>query len=123
MFTEFLVSAGARFGEAVAVTVADLNLSSRPGPVRITKAWKHVDRNRYFVSATKTRTGKRTVFLPGHPVMALVPVMAGRQGRALLFTDVDGDRITRVELWRQRWLPAITAAREAGLGTAPRSII
>ncbi len=39
-FTEFLVMTGTRFGEATAVTVADVDLMSKPATMRINKAWK-----------------------------------------------------------------------------------
>lgn len=38
-FTNFLVMTGTRFGEATALTVADVDLLSRPPTARINKAW------------------------------------------------------------------------------------
>jgi integrase len=39
-FTNFLVMTGTRFGEATALTVADVDLLSKPPTARINKAWK-----------------------------------------------------------------------------------
>ncbi len=62
-FTEFLVMTGTRFGEATAVTVADVDLMSKPATMRINKAWKRGADSEYYIGATKTGAGKRTVSL------------------------------------------------------------
>jgi integrase len=65
-FTEFLVMTGTRFGEATAVTVGDVDLMSKPATMRINKAWKRGADSQYYIGATKTGAGKRTVSLNPH---------------------------------------------------------
>ena len=62
-FTNFLVMTGTRFGEATALTVADVDLLSKPPTVRINKAWKRDGQSKYYIGATKTGAGKRTIGL------------------------------------------------------------
>ena len=120
VFTQFLVMTGNGFGEATAVTVGDVDLLVRLALVRITKAWKRDGKNGYYVGATKTGAGKRTVSVPGQPVELLAPVMAGRRGSELVFTTGEGGRKAHGVYWRTCWTPAVKAATQAGLNKAPR---
>ncbi|MDQ0028798.1 hypothetical protein [Arthrobacter bambusae] len=79
-FTEFLVMTGTRFGEATAVTVADVDLMSKPAPMRVNKAWKRGADSKYYIGATKTGAGKRTVSLNPQLVEILIPLVASRPG-------------------------------------------
>ncbi len=85
-FSQFLVMTGTRFGEATAVTVADVDLLSKPATVRISKAWKRDGNNDFYVGPTKTGAGKRTVSLAPDLVEILIPLVANREGSDLLFT-------------------------------------
>ncbi|WP_235423601.1 tyrosine-type recombinase/integrase [Pseudarthrobacter chlorophenolicus] len=62
-FTNFLVMTGTRFGEATALTVADVDLLSKPPTARINKAWKRDGQSQFYIGATKTGAGKRTIGL------------------------------------------------------------
>lgn len=53
-FTNFLVMTGTRFGEVTALTVADVDLLSKPPTARINKAWKRDGQNQFYIGATKT---------------------------------------------------------------------
>lgn len=119
-FTQFLVMTGTRFGEATAVTVADVDLMSKPPTVRITKAWKRDGNNEFYVGSTKTGAGKRTISLPATLVEILIPLVASRQGSDLLFTTGTGGRIAHSIYWQKCWLPTVKAARAAGLKKEPR---
>lgn len=119
-FTQFLVMTGTRFGEATAVTVADVDLMSKPPTVRITKAWKRDGNNEFYVGSTKTGAGKRTISLPATLVEILIPLVASRQGSDLLFTTGTGGRIAHSIYWQKCWLPTVKAARAAGLEKEPR---
>ncbi|WP_231391739.1 tyrosine-type recombinase/integrase [Arthrobacter sp. 35W] len=119
-FTAFLVMTGTRFGEATAVTVADVDLLSKPATVRINKAWKRDGVNSFYVGPTKTGAGKRTVSLNPQLVEILIPLVASRQGADLLFTTRNGTRISHTTFWRNNWVPAIKAAKAAGLKKDPR---
>ena len=119
-FTDFLIMTGTRFGEATAVTVADVDLFSKPATVRISKAWKRDGNNAYYVGPTKTGAGKRTVSLPPDLVEILIPLVASRSGSDLLFTTGTGGRMAHSVYWQKCWHPAIKAAQADGLKKAPR---
>ncbi|MFE5835810.1 tyrosine-type recombinase/integrase [Arthrobacter sp. NPDC056493] len=119
-FTEFLVMTGLRFGEATAVTVADVDLMSKPATIRINKAWKRGANSEYYIGATKTGAGKRTVSLNPHLVDILVPLVASRPGTDLLFTTPKGERIIHKLYWHHYWVPAVDAAQARGLTKSPR---
>ncbi len=79
-FTDFLVMTGTRFGEATAVTVADVDLMSKPATMRINKAWKRGANSEFYIGATKTGAGKRTVSLNPQLVEILIPLVASWAG-------------------------------------------
>ncbi|WP_252568956.1 tyrosine-type recombinase/integrase [Pseudarthrobacter cellobiosi] len=119
-FTEFLVMTGTRFGEATAVTVADVDLMSKPATMRINKAWKRGVDSEYYIGATKTGAGKRTVSLNPRLVEILIPLVASRPGSELLFTTPKGERIVHKLYWHHYWVPAVEAAQALGLKKSPR---
>ncbi|WP_254779793.1 site-specific integrase [Arthrobacter sp. cf158] len=85
-FTNFLVMTGTRFGEATALTVADIDLLRKPATARINKAFKLDGQNQFYIGPTKTGAGKRTIGLNPGLVDLLIPLVAGRLGGDLLFT-------------------------------------
>ncbi|MCA4131884.1 site-specific integrase [Arthrobacter sp. M4] len=119
-FTNFLVMTGTRFGEATALTVADLDLFSKPPTARINKAWKRDGQSQFYIGATKTGAGKRTIGLNPSLVELLIPLVANRPGNELVFTTHQGRRIIHQVYWRQYWVPAVQAAKAQGLTKSPR---
>ncbi|MFJ6536798.1 tyrosine-type recombinase/integrase [Paenarthrobacter sp. NPDC091711] len=119
-FTNFLVMTGTRFGEATALTVADIDLLGKPATARINKAWKRDGQNQFYIGPTKTRAGKRTIGLNPALVDLLVPLVAGRPSSELLFTTPKGERIVHKLYWHHYWVPAVKAAQLRGLRKDPR---
>lgn len=117
---QFLVMTGARFGEATALKVADIDLLSKPPTARISKAWKRDGQSQYYIGPTKTRAGKRTIVLNPALVDLLIPLIARRSGGELLFTTPDGQRIAHKPFWQHHWVPAVLAAQAQGLTKTPR---
>ncbi|MGC0239489.1 tyrosine-type recombinase/integrase [Arthrobacter sp. SD76] len=117
---QFMVMTGARFGEATALRVADIDLLSKPPTARINKAWKRDGQSRYYMGPTKTRAGRRTIGLNPTLVDLLVPLVASRPGSELLFTTPSGQRIAHKPFWQHHWVPAVRAAQAQGLTKAPR---
>lgn len=117
---QFLVMTGARFGEATALKIADIDLLSKPPTARINKAWKRDGQSRYYIGPTKTRAGKRTIGLNPALVDVLIPLVASRPGSELLFTTPDGQRIAHKPFWQHHWVPAVHAAQAQGLTKTPR---
>ncbi|MFC0455436.1 tyrosine-type recombinase/integrase [Arthrobacter liuii] len=119
-FTDFLVMTGTRFGEATALTVADVDLLSKPPTARINKAWKRDGQNKFYVGATKTGAGKRTIGLNPALVELLIPLVASRPGKELVFTTPKGGRIVHKLFWADYWVPAVRTAQAIGLTKNPR---
>lgn len=74
---------GTRFGEATALTVADVDLLSKPPTARINKAWKRDGQNQYYIGATKTGAGKSTIGLNPAMVELLIPLVPAAPERTL----------------------------------------
>lgn len=62
---------GTRFGEATPLTVADVELLSKPLTALINKAWERDGQKQFYVGATKTG-GKRTIGL--NPAAAIASI-------------------------------------------------
>ncbi|MDD7833942.1 tyrosine-type recombinase/integrase [Paenarthrobacter sp. AB444] len=118
--TNFLVMTGTRFGEATALTVADIDLLGKPATARINKAWKRDGQNQFYIGPTKTGAGKRTIGLNPALVELLIPLVAGRPSGDLLFSTPKGERIVHKLYWHHFWVPAVKAAQLRGLRKDPR---
>jgi integrase len=112
----FLVGTGMRWGEATALTWADVNLTVRPATARVMKAWKRGVNGSPELDFTKTRKSIRTVSLPPQVVAAM-----GAPGRPgdLIFPGPGG---IGQQAWTKRfhrlaWYPAVEAS---GVGKRPR---
>jgi integrase len=106
---EFLANSGARWGEATAITWADLDRFGKPPTVRIVKAWKKARTGAPVLGTTKSRKGRRTVSLPP----ALIELL-GEPGPsdALVFPGVRSGG----HIWYQRfrvstWNKAVALAQ------------
>lgn len=107
-FLLFLAGTGCRWGEATAITWADINFDVRPVTVRIDKAWKKAAQGAPVLKHPKTSRATRTISLWPELVEAL-----GTPGKAneLVF----GSPETGTHLWPGRfrssiWLPAVDKA-------------
>ncbi|SKB72847.1 Site-specific recombinase XerD [Arthrobacter sp. 31Cvi3.1E] len=119
-FVQFLVMTGTRFGEATAIQVADIDLTSRVQTARINKAWKRDGQSGYYLGPTKTGAGKRTIGINTTLANLLHPLLPGRAGNDLLFTATQGTRIAHKPFWRHQWVPAVQTAQSNGLTKSPR---
>jgi integrase len=104
----FLAGTGCRWGEAVALTVADLRLADHL--VFIRRALKWSPDNDRKIGPTKTRKSKRTVALPAVLVVELRELAVGRKPSDLVFTAPKGGPIHHRTFWSVIWLPACKAA-------------
>lgn len=105
-FFTFLIGTGLRFGEATALTPADIDLTGPTPLVRVTKAWKEDGKGRYVIGPPKTRRGRRTVSLAPSTLEAIRPLLGNDK---LLFTNTKGDVITS-SLAHKVWGPACLKA-------------
>lgn len=99
----FLVGTGARWGEAVALTVGDVALPN----VRIRRALKWSPDNIRTVGATKTRKSNRTVVIPADLHDELRAACAGKAKSDLVFTATRGGPVLHRTFWSRYWLPAV----------------
>ena len=108
-FVFFLGVSGLRFGEAVALTVGDLDGNK----VSVTKSISEVNGKRILVS---TKSGKsRTVVLPQTVVGRIKHLTEGRANDDLLFVTTQGAPIRHANFRRRVWVPALEAAGLEGL--------
>lgn len=111
-----LVGTGMRWGEAEALTVADVTLDADP-IVRVTKAVKwDPSRATRDVGPTKTRKSRRTITLPPEVVVELAPLLEGRKGSERLFLAPRGGEIRHRTVYDE-WKVAVEGA---GLEPQPR---
>lgn len=107
-YIETLVGTGMRKGEALALRVGDVDLTSQHPAIRITKARKHGHNGVHRIGTTKTRSSRRTVTIDEDLVAILREHIAGRPGSDLLF-DLGNEGTWQ----RNHWVPAVRAAQLA----------
>jgi hypothetical protein len=57
-----------------------VDLLSKPPTARINKAWKRDGQSKFYIGATKTGAGKRTIGLNPALVELLIPLVASKPG-------------------------------------------
>jgi integrase len=103
----FLWGTGCRWGEAVALTVADVRLPN----VTIRRAQKYAP-GEYRIGAPKTRRGRRTIALPAELHDELRALCADKSSSDLVFTSVQGQPIRHRTFWDRYWRPAVAVVPE-----------
>ena len=109
----FLVDTGCRWGEATALTWADVNLSVQPPTARISKAWKKGVDGKPVLGPPKSKKSRRTVPL-GELSFDYLP----RQGQPadLVFPGREGGRMWYGMFNTRIWKPAVA---KANIGKTP----
>ncbi|WP_134324679.1 tyrosine-type recombinase/integrase [Cumulibacter soli] len=82
-----LAQTGMRWGEAAALTVADVN--RRAGTVSVTKGVKRIDGAHNIVGTPKTQRSNRVISIPPSLMTELLPLLV-RPGSAQLFAGLTG---------------------------------
>lgn len=108
-FVRFLVGTAARWGEAVAMRVGDVDLHG--DTVRIRRALKWSPDGNHVIGPPKTKKSKRTVVLPPEVAADLEDLVAGRGARELLFPAPRGGMIAHRTFWSDHWRPALWRAQ------------
>lgn len=116
-FVTFLAGTGLRFGEAIALEVADVDVLAATPIVRVTKSWRRIPGG-FEVGPPKSRKSRRAVSISGDVVDALLPLVT-RPGTELLFTGRDGARVSHSNFFKRTWAPAARTF-EAETGRRPR---
>jgi integrase len=115
-----LGTTGMRWGEAAALTVADLDLSSGLPVLRVSKAVKHRARQGDAPGTPKTQRSVRFVTGPAELADVLRAQTAGRAKTDPLFPTVKGKRLRNSTFHTLVWQPALDRARGKGLAFRPR---
>lgn len=102
-----LAGTGMRWGEATALTVADVDLAG--ATMRVNKAWKRDRANGFYIGPPKTQKAKRTITLPSEVIDAVADLVRGRSRRDLLFTNRNGDPVKHQPFYREHWTKSCTA--------------
>lgn len=101
-----LIGSGVRWGEAAALTVADVDLEA--GALRVVKAIGRDDANRSYVKSTKTRRGIRSVRIPDVVVEQIRPLVVGRAATDPLFaTPQAGGHVRHSNFYCRVWSPTM----------------
>lgn len=98
-----LAGTGIRWGEAAALTVADVDLDA--ATIRVVKTVRAdpTAPGGKTVGPVKTRKGRRTVTLPAHVVAVLADLTEGRKPSERLFTGPNGGRVEHSNFYRDAW--------------------
>jgi len=106
-FVAFLVASGARFSEATALAVGQVEPDG--SQVRIIRAHKRQPDSTFEVGPTKTRRSRRTVVMPDDYAPILADLVNSRRGDELVFTSPTGQQVRHSNFRNRVWVPAITA--------------
>lgn len=115
----FLRGTGARFGEATALLGGDFQLDVQQPTVRIEKAWKRDEDDRFYVGPPKTRKSRRSVSLSPSLVQILRPCVAAAGPVGLVFTTTYGGPIRHSSFY-EFWEGALSSLGYGESGERPR---
>jgi integrase len=114
---QFFVRTGARFGEATALTVAQVDLDR--ASVRIDRAVKRSEAGTFYVGSTKSRRSRRSISVDPLLLDVLRPLVEGREPDALVFTTETGARVAHSNFTNRVWYRTLDRC-EAVLRKRPR---
>ncbi|WP_251022766.1 site-specific integrase [Streptomyces sp. ISL-10] len=112
-----------RFGEATALRVSDLNLTSDKPTVSVQRAWKKAKKGSakaFYLGPPKTKKGRRLLGLSPAQVDMVRRHVAGRSPEDFIFRAAMGGPWRHSNFYNRKWLPAVKAAVEKGLPKRPR---
>lgn len=99
----FMWGTGCRWGEAIALTVADVQLPY----VHIRRAVKWSPDGARRVGAPKTKKSNRRIVIPEDLHAELRLICEGKDGAELVFTATRGGQILHRTFWSRYWVPAV----------------
>lgn len=124
---EIMVTTGLRYAEITALQVRDLDLLAEQPRLSVRRAWKRQEDGSWDYGPPKTPKSKRRLSLSPRQVMLLLPLVAGKRIKDLVFEGPTGGRWVHQTFYMSRWRPAVYAAircayhreqdRQAGIGT------
>jgi len=105
-----LVGTGLRYSEATALQVRDLELLGRRPRLTVWRAWKKQEDGTWELGPPKTPKAQRNVSLSPAQVKLLLPLVAGRKRKDLVFAGPGGGRWVHQTFFTGRWRPAVYKA-------------
>ncbi|MES9587777.1 MULTISPECIES: tyrosine-type recombinase/integrase [unclassified Streptomyces] len=121
---DWLVGTGMRWGEATALQVRDLNLTSDRPTASIQRAWKKAEKGAasgaFYLGPPKTKKARRLIALSPVQVDMARQLVAGRRPEDFVFRAKMGGEWRHANFYNRKWKPAVEAAVAKGLPKAPR---
>ncbi|MFH8619202.1 tyrosine-type recombinase/integrase [Streptomyces sp. NPDC017979] len=121
---DWLVGTGMRWGEASALKVSDLNLTSDRPSVSVQRAWKKAKKGSlggsFFLGPPKTKKARRIIALAPAQVEVARRHATGRSHDDYLFRTATGRHWRHSNFYHRKWQPAVRLAIEKGLPKRPR---
>lgn len=116
----FLRGTGARFGEATALNGRDFQLDVQQPTVRIEKAWKRDENDRFYIGPPKTPKSRRTVSLSPSLVQVVRPLVEAAGPAGLVFRTSYGGPIRHSSFY-EFWEGSLDSlGYPKGAGNRPR---
>ena len=110
-FVYFLATTGVRFGEARALMVGDIAMTSNK--LRISKSVTEI--NGHLVKGTPKNGESRTLILPDITLNRIKPLLIGKNSEDLVFTGPQGKAIRHANFRHRVWVPALGVTGNQGL--------
>lgn len=111
LFVRFLVGTGLRWGEATALTPADVTFTQAgKARVRVAKAWKRLGDGSMGVGTPKTKRGRRSVPVPPSMVAEVRTLCVARPNDEPLFVTAGGTRMHHGNFAYRIWKPSVAKA-------------
>lgn len=110
-FVSCLRATGARFGEVTAFFADDFSLDGPTPSVRVERAWKRDENDRFYLGPPKTKKSRRTISLPPSLVRDIRPLVeSAKPGQHVFRTTYDGP-IRHSTFW-EFWDTALTSLKQ-----------
>lgn len=110
VFVACLRATGARFGEVTAFFADDFSLDSATPSVRVERAWKRDENNRFYIGPPKTKKSRRTISLPPSFVRDVRPLVEAAEPGQHVFHTTYGGPIRHSTFW-EFWDTAVESLK------------
>jgi len=108
LLVECLLVTGARFGEATAFFPEDFDLDATVPVVRVDRAWKRDENDRFYLGPPKTRKSRRAISLPPRFVEKVRPLIESTPPDIHVFRTTYDGPIRHSTFW-QFWDDALVS--------------
>lgn len=121
---DWLIGTGMRWGEATALQVQDLKLTSDRPTASVQRAWKKAKKGSpggaFYLGPPKTRRARRLIALSPVQVALAREQVTGRSPEDFVFRAAMGGEWRHANFYNRKWKPAVEEAVKKGLPKRPR---